>query len=426
MSDRRIAWISTRNPAGPSVGFTEAMLRGLAPDGGLYVPAAIPDIVHGRTTGFADHAVESVLPWVGDENLAEQAVRSALDFAVPIVEPRPGVFVVELFHGPTLSFKDFGARTMARLMERAMWESSDQRTVFVATSGDTGSAVADGFSGMTGVRVVLLYPEGQVSPVQERQLTAPRPGVLAIRVRGAFDDCQRMVKESFADSRFDRFGPTSANSINVGRLVPQTTYHAWAASVVPDAVLVVPSGNLGNLTAAVMARLAGAGVRNLVAAHNANRAFPDYLEGGPRPAVPSARTLSNAMDVGAPSNFERLEAMLGADTLRESVRGFSVSDDETIGSIRRTFEETGYVCDPHTAVGLEAVRRLESEHLAGPFVVMSTAHPAKFPETVERATGVRPLEPVSLAGLEVPPSTQTCDPTGDALFELLDQADLNV
>ena len=422
MKDARIGWVSTRSPSGRPVDFTEAMLRGLAPDGGLYVPTEIPTIVHGVISEFPDHAVESVLPWIDSDTDTADAVRSALTFPVPVVEPRPGVFVVELFHGPTLSFKDFGARTMARLMDRVLRDRTGRRTVFVATSGDTGSAVADGFAGMDGIRVVLLYPEGQVSPVQERQLAAPRRGVLAIRVRGSFDDCQRMVKAVFEDPRFDRLGPTSANSINVGRLVPQTTYHAWAAALVPNALVVVPSGNLGNLTAAVMARQAGAPVGGLVAAHNANRAFPDYLEGGAPPATESRRTLSNAMDVGAPSNFERLEALLGAEGLRGSVRGFTVSDGETIESIRRTFETSGYLCDPHTAVGMEAIRQIETEGHDGPFVLMSTAHPAKFPETVERAIGQRPREPEALAALPVQDRwVPSVDATREALFGILEE-----
>ncbi len=421
-----IGWVSSRSPLEPPIGFREAMLRGLAGDGGLYVPTGIPVIVHGDRSEFQDHAVESIVPWIGMDHDTEDAVRSALDFPVPIVEPRPGVFVLELFHGPTLSFKDFGARTMARLMVRAVEDAPAGRTVFVATSGDTGSAVADGFSGMPGVHVVLLYPQGQVSPVQERQLAARRPGTLSIRVRGSFDDCQRMVKAAFADGRFERFGPTSANSINVGRLVPQTSYHAWAAHVVPEAVFVVPSGNLGNLTAACMARASGARMRGLVAAHNANRGFPDFLAGGPRPEMESLRTLSNAMDVGVPSNFERLEALLGTETLRSSIRGFSVSDAATIESIRRTYEETGYVCDPHTAVGLEAVRRLETEGTAGPFLVVSTAHPAKFPDTVEQATGLRPVEPAPLATLPEPDADlPSCRATTDALFEVLEERRLS-
>jgi threonine synthase len=399
------------------------MLRGLAPDGGLYVPTRIPAGDDPAGPDFADHAAALLLPWLRaefGEGEAEATVRSALDFPVRIVEPSGGTFVVELFHGPTLSFKDFGARTMARLVQASFRSAPSERTIFVATSGDTGSAVADGFSGMSGVRVVLLYPAGQVSLVQERQIAATRPGVLAVRVHGSFDDCQRMVKAVFADPRFDRFAPTSANSINVGRLLPQATYHAWAASRVPDAVLVVPSGNLGNLTAAVLARLSGAPVRALVAAHNANRAFPRYLEGGPRPAAPSVRTLSNAMDVGAPSNFERLEALLGAGGMRREIRGLSISDDDTIGAMRRTFEETGYVSDPHTAVGLEAVRRLATEGLRGPFLVMATAHPAKFPETVERAVGRRVPEPASLAALGTPDvRAPRCEASVDDLLELL-------
>lgn len=408
-----VRFISTRSSGHRTVLFSEALRQGLAPDGGLYVPTLVPALPRGweSTGSFRELADRIVSQWLeGDlpREAVQAAVASALDFPlslVPLSGEWEGVHVLELFHGPTLSFKDFGARTMARLLavaRSAGAEAARQEllTVLVATSGDTGSAVADGFSGLPGFRVILLYPEGQVSPVQERQLVVRRPGVKALKVRGAFDDCQRMVKAAFADPELSAIPLSSANSINIGRLLPQMLYYAWAvAQVGGKPRICVPSGNLGNLTAAVLGRAAGVPAAGFLAAHNANRFFPDYLDGQETGFSPSVATLSNAMDVGAPSNFERLEWLLGKARLRELVEGEVVSDQETLASMRRVYLETGYVADPHTAVGLEGVRRRRSRWDGEPIVVASTAHPAKFPEAVEAALGFCPEEPDSLERL---------------------------
>jgi threonine synthase len=328
-------------------------------------------------------------------------VAEALSFPVPLVPLSDELYVLELFHGPTLSFKDFGARTMARFAREVLARRSEQLLVLVATSGDTGSAVADGFAGLEGVRVGLLYPYGQVSPVQERQLIVRRPGVEAFAVEGTFDDCQRLVKMAFADPDFRSLRLSSANSINVGRLLPQMLYYIWAVAAggFEDVVFCVPSGNLGNLTGGVLAALSGLPVRRFIAAHNANDFFPRFLAGEGPAFGPSRRTLSNAMDVGAPSNFERLEALLGAQ-LAQWIWGTSVSDTETLESIQRVYASTGYVADPHTAVGLEAARRYrETTGDRTPLVVLATAHPAKFPEIVRRALGFEPQMPERLARL---------------------------
>ena len=428
-----VSYQSTRGDSDTTVGFVEALRRGLAPDGGLYVPQEVPSLPKAwdKCDSFQDLAVRIIGEWLDgamEADVVETAVRDALNFAVPVVPLGgvwEGVHVLELFHGPTLSFKDFGARTMSRLMAASLPAGEDV-TVMVATSGDTGSAVADGFSGIPGVRVVLLYPNGQVSPTQERQLIVQREGVVALRVDGTFDDCQRMVKGAFADPGLKHVGLSSANSINIGRLLPQSLYYLWASRAVGSpARICVPSGNLGNLTAATLALLGGLQVAGFVAAHNANRFFPDYLAGQDTSFGPSVQTLSNAMDVGAPSNFERLEWLLGRDKLSTLIQGATVTDSETLESMKRVFDETGYVADPHTAVGLEAVRRLRPGWGRDtPVIVASTAHPAKFPESVEKAIG-RPAEvPARLAAFwERPVSVRSIAASGEALRSVILERD---
>ncbi len=410
MMERGLTYRSTRGGA-RGVSFREALLTGLAPDGGLFVPESVPAIppaIRREAPDFPALAEAVLTRWLASEippaRLAAIA-RDAFAFPVPLV-PLPGkawagVSVLELFHGPTLSFKDFGARTMARLMEHFIEGSEDRLTILVATSGDTGSAVADGFAGMDDVRVVLLYPKGQVSPTQERQLIVRRPGVRTFAVEGTFDDCQRMVKAAFVDPETAALGLSSANSINVGRLLPQMLYYFWAERQGgEDVVFSVPSGNLGNLTGGLLAALSGLPVRRFLAAHNANDFFPNVLAGRAETPKASRRTLSNAMDVGVPSNFERITALLGSGAMRSRIWGTSVIDRETVASMRRVYEETGYLADPHTAVGLEAVRRYRAETGDdAPAVVLATAHPAKFPETVERVLGFTPETPERLAAL---------------------------
>ena len=396
---------STRGMAGASFG--RALLQGLAPDKGLYLPSHVPPApatwrTHHRIADLGlDILAPYLAPSVPKETLAH-IMRSALNFPVPLVRLKgwEATYVLELFHGPTLSFKDFGARTMARLMGHLIHDAPV--TILVATSGDTGSAVADGFAGRTGLRVALLFPEGQVSPTQAQQLTLRRPGVRAFAVQGTFDDCQAMVKGALAAP--EGLALSAANSISIGRLLPQMLYYFWAVAQggFEEAIFSVPCGNLGNLTGGVLAALAGLPVRRFLAAHNANCAFPDYLESGAASFGPSVRTLSNAMDVGTPSNFERLQRLMPA--MRRRITGYSVADDQTLSSMRRVYDETGYVADPHTVVGLEAVRRHRRASQARiPYVVLATAHPAKFPETVHRALGHVPELPEALAGLSDEP-----------------------
>lgn len=413
------------------VRFEEALLRGLAPDGGLYVPDPIPRIDVERilpAPSFPALAFEVLRQWLGDEvdeGGHREIVEDALNFPVPIVpladDDWRNVYVLELFHGPTLSFKDVGARTMARWMRYFLQARDEQITILVATSGDTGSAVADGFAGQDHIEVILLYPKGQVSPVQERQLIVKRPGVRALAVAGNFDDCQRLVKEAFADDDLSALNLSSANSINVGRLLPQMLYYFWAVRELSSKQILfcVPSGNLGNLTAGVLAHLSGMPVSGFLAAHNQNDFFPRYLTGEDASFGATIPTRSNAMDVGAPSNFERLEGLLAPDRMRTLIQGASITDDETLAAIRRVYEDTGYLADPHTAVGLEAVRR-SSRPSDDPVVVLSTAHPAKFPETTDDALGIAPDAPPRLAELwDRDVAAEPLEPTLDAFRRAL-------
>lgn len=445
---------STRG-GGAAVPFEAALLRGPAEDGGLYVPVDLPALPAGwsEATSMAELAERVLPPFMGLDGA--RAVAGGLDFPVPLVRLGQD-FVLELFHGPTAAFKDVGARSLARLMQLALERSGGSATILVATSGDTGSAVADAFAGLGRIQVALLYPKGGVSRVQENQLITARPGLRSFAVRGTFDDCQRMVKEAFADPALAPLELTSANSINVGRLLPQMLYYLWGAKLARDTLgadaplsVVVPSGNLGNLTAGIMANRMGLTGLKFVAAHNRNDYFARYLAGRAEPYefAPSVTTLSNAMDVGAPSNFERLHALLG-DSLRDLVQGEAVDDAATLARMRRTHERFGYLACPHTAVGLEAWARLTGQEGgagsggaeaggtedggtatggAATGMILATAHPAKFPEAVMEATGVKPETPASLAAFEAAPKrVEEVDATlADLRTALLDRPDFS-
>ena len=402
-------FVSTRVPDGPRVSLRRAVLDGLAPDGGLYVPTAIPALDPDRVDGLADlsfHDLGVALArgYVSDE-LTEadlrRIVERALDFPIPLVWLDDQTAVLELFHGPTFAFKDVGAQFMAGLMGAFSQDEDEALVVLTATSGDTGGAVAAGFAGVDGVQVGLLYPEGRVSELQEKQIAGVGGNVHAARVAGSFDDCQALVKGAFADSVLRaRLRLTSANSINIARLLPQSFYYAEAVRQARLAgrgealTFVVPSGNFGNLTAGLLAKRAGVPMSGLLAATNENRTVPDYLAGGDYAPAASVHTLSSAMDVGAPSNFERLRHLFGdsRERMASEIGGAFVTDAETEAAIVDTFERFGYVADPHTAVGLHALAEARREGLGGPAVVFSTAHPVKFADTVERVLG-RPIEP---------------------------------
>ena len=396
----------------PEVTFCAAVMQGLAPDEGLYVPVEIPVLpphffTRMRSMTLADLGLEVMLPFVARE-IPEpkllQILREALTFPAPLVPLSPQLHILELFHGPTLAFKDFGARTMARLIGHFASELGGKFTVLVATSGDTGSAVAHGFLGVPGIRVVILYPAGRVSTAQEKQFTTLGQNISALEVAGAFDDCQRLVKQALSDPDLaELVRPTSANSINIARLLPQMFYYfAGVAQLrergTPVAVS-VPSGNFGNLTAGLMAKRTGLPVAQFIAATNKNDVVPEYLRSGSFRPRPSQPTLSSAMDVGNPSNFARLADLCENDlqAMRREIWACSATDEQTLHALKSVRERYGYLADPHTAVGifgLETFLKQRSAPCQG--IVLATAHPAKFPEVVARATGVTPELPERL------------------------------
>jgi len=399
------------------VSLRTAMLEGLAPDGGLYVPESIDvwkpgEVARLRNRTLTEIAYRVLRPYTRpelDATTFEAVVVAALNFPIPLVEVEPGIFSLELFHGPTLAFKDVGARTMARLM--ASLDSGDQPlTVLAATSGDTGSAVAHAFHAVPHTRVVVLYPEGRVSPTQEAQLTmfnSEDGNVRAYAVAGSFDDCHRLTKEAFADVDLrKRVRLTSANSVNMGRLLPQMVYyfHALAQaahkSAAQEIVVCTPSGNFGNLTAGLFGKRAGLPIARFVAATNANDVVPAYLDTGVFAPRASVQTIANAMDVGNPSNFERMQWLYGDDleAMRHDVVGSRHSDAEVRATIKRVYHERGYLMDPHSAIAyLGLTRYLGREGQGGQEgregqegrigVFLATAHPAKFSEIVEPILG---------------------------------------
>ncbi len=404
-------YYSSRDSDKKLVSFEDALLKGLAPDGGLYLPEFIPQLepkVWEDAGSIADIGLAVLYEWLKDEIAykdLEVIVRDALNFEVPLLSLRDDLSVLELFHGPTLSFKDFGARTMARLMQHFLAKRDEKRIILVATSGDTGSAVADGFAGMDNIEVVLLYPKGKVSEVQERQLIVKRKGVQALAVKGDFDDCQRMVKEAFVDKDLADLPLSSANSINIGRLLPQTLYYLWAASQAKSKPInfCVPSGNLGNLTSAIIASLMGLKVDKFIAAHNKNDFFPRFLadKADAFEFKATVATLSNAMDVGAPSNFERLFNLLEKDELSKMIWSTTVDDEDTIKRMKLAYDNYQYIACPHTAVGLEAIYRYRKEtNDESKFITVATAHPAKFPEAISQAVWLEPPTDESLEALK--------------------------
>lgn len=401
--------VDTRNP-GRTATFREAALQGIAPGGGLWMPDPVPvftdwpDLLEMDWTDRCILVIDRLLSGEIDRGALGQAVREALNFPVPLAEVRPGLYSLELFHGPTLAFKDFGARFFAAVLDLVR-EPGRPVTILTATSGDTGAAVAHAFWKRPGVRVVVLYPKGRVSALQERQLATLGENVTALTVAGSFDDCQSLVKAAFADGGLAaRHGLTSANSINIARLLPQTLYYAEAVAglrrlgVTEGIVVAVPSGNFGNLCAGLLARAMGLPVASFVVATNANTTVPDYLETGnyrPRPSVP---TLSNAMDVGAPNNWERIEHLHGGglEILRRILRWGSQSDAETRETVR-ALGSLGYLVDPHAAVACGVLTR--HLHPGETGVFLGTAHPAKFLPVYEEM-GIAVAVPPALAAVE--------------------------
>ncbi len=430
--------ISTRGGrAGAIWSFREALFRGQAPDGGLFVPASLPPLPEQDRAAlphltFPERAFIAARHLLGREiphAILRTATRDALDFPVPLREIEPGIHLVELFHGPTHAFKDVGARFMARMMAALRDPGDPPLTILAATSGDTGGAVAHAFHGLSGIRVVVLYPRGRVSPRQEAQFATLGGNVTAVAVRGTFDDCQRLVRQAFADPGLNaRVSLTSANSINVGRLLPQTFYylHAWTelAPMSPgsEPVFSVPSGNFGNLTAGLIARRAlGMSLARFVAATNENDVVPEYLAGRGFHPRPSVATISSAMDVGHPSNFRRIVHMFGeGGHLADVLTGSSWTDAETRECIRETWRRRRVAVDPHTAVGLLGLRAELRGRPGARGVVLATAHPAKFAETVEPLIGCAlPVPPGIARVMDRPGRSTGIGPELEELREVL-------
>lgn len=388
---------STNNPSA-RVSFKEAVFNSMPQDKGLYMPVNIPQL----GDKFINNLDEFTLPEIAfhvaknllgddipDEDL-KNIIDDAISFLAPIVKLEENVFVLELWHGPSLAFKDFGARFMSRVMAYFLEKGEKQLDVLVATSGDTGGAVALGFMGVPNTRVTILYPKGKVSEIQELQLTTNGQNIRAVEIDGTFDDCQALVKEAFTDKELnEKFRLTSANSINIARLIPQTFYYfsAYAQLLkqgIHKVVFSVPSGNFGNIGAGLLAWKMGLPVEKFIAATNVNDTVPEYLRSGIYQPKPSVATLSNAMDVGAPSNWARIADLFKDDTsaLKNLVTGYSYNDDETMAAIKFIFDNYNYVACPHTAIAWQALRDWQQDNIKPDMtgIFLSTAHPCKFPD----------------------------------------------
>jgi threonine synthase len=444
-------WISTRG-ASPAVSFIDALFAGTAPDGGLYMPERLEALPHDQFTAIRHAAIggagiAEIGAQVGAHLLRDEIgapelrtlVAAALDFPVPLVQVTERIAVLELFHGPTFAFKDIGARVQARLLHH--FTDGTPLTILVATSGDTGSAVAQAFHRVPDTCVVVLYPHGKVSDVQEAQMASLGDNITAVAVDGTFDDCQRLVKQAFADDALRaHVWLTPANSINLGRLLPQVFYYfllaglgppeagpydegdVGAAFRRPGPIVSVPSGNFGNLTAGLIAKRIGLPVARFVAATNVNDAVPEYLRSGRYEPRPSVRTVANAMDVGAPSNFERMQWMYDGDVdgLRRDVAGFAYTDARVIAEIRSVYARYGYILDPHSAIAWLALQDALADDAAATGVFLATAHPAKFREVVEPAIGAPvPLPPALADAVARPRHAVAMPATYDALAEFL-------
>ncbi|HEX5169326.1 MAG TPA: threonine synthase [Cyclobacteriaceae bacterium] len=380
------------------VSLYEAVTRGLAPDNGLYMPERMPTLPKEfiesiERKSFREIAFEVANRFIGDdipEDELEQIINHTIQFDAPVVRIEESVYVLELFHGPTLAFKDFGARFMSQLLGYFSKQQEKEIIILVATSGDTGSAVANGFLGVEGTRVLVLYPSGKVSEIQEKQFTTLGKNITAIEVHGTFDDCQRLVKQAFLDKDLkDQFFLTSANSINIARLIPQSFYFFYAFAQVKHlgnpVVFSVPSGNFGNITGGLMAKKMGLPIEHFIAATNTNDVVPQYLATKIFSPRPSMETISNAMDVGNPSNFVRMLDLYENDfeKISDDITGYAFTDEETQEAMRSVFLNNKYVLDPHGAIGYLGLKRYLKDHHATTGIFLETAHAGKFVETVQ-------------------------------------------
>lgn len=395
------------NHQSPKVSFAEAALRGQAPDKGLYFPESIPTLPADFIKNIKQYSKEEIgftvmKPYVGHsipDDVLQEIVNQTINFDFPLVQVNENIASLELFHGPTLAFKDVGARFMSRCLGYFNRNAYHHTTVLVATSGDTGGAVANGFLGVDGIDVVILYPSGKVSKIQELQLTTLGKNIKAIEVNGTFDDCQAMVKQVFADEQLNnKLSLTSANSINVARWLPQQLYYffayqQWQQTQAP--VICVPSGNFGNICAGVLAHISGLPVQHFIAACNANDVVPNYMNTQVYEPKPAVATISNAMDVGNPSNFIRILELFHQQfsELKTAFSSVSISDAITAQTIKDVYQQFNYTLDPHGAVAYYALDQYLQANPSQKGMILETAHPIKFPDTVEQATGIAPEYP---------------------------------
>jgi len=404
-------FVSTRS-SGKPVSFTEAIFTGLAPDGGLYHPEAMPDLNDYfwnlpdeiSFNELASNFTSALLSPEIDLTIARRIVQDAFTFSPILKEVSDDFSILELFHGPSLAFKDFGASFLASAMSHLLGKRGERAIILTATSGDTGGAVAQAFHRKANIDVVILYPSGRVSSFQEKQLTTIGGNVSALKVHGGFDDCQKMVKASFSDPRLKKLPLTSANSINIGRLIPQAFYYIWAWTQMRSKgafTFVVPSGNFGNLTAGLYAAAWGLPAGLFVAATNVNDVVPKFLLSGKYRPKSSVATYSNAMDVGSPSNYERLEKLFSSNivSFRQHIKAWSINDEITLETMSRVYKHYGYLCCPHTAVGWKAAELFKEQYPNSRVLVLSTAHPGKFLDVVKKATGVVPNLPKTSANI---------------------------
>lgn len=430
MSSEGIRYYSTNLKSG-TVGFSEALLKGLAPDGGLYMPSYIPVLDNGELVKLSDQSYPEIAYTVlskiiGNEIENEELLsicRDAYNFEVPLEHVTERKYILRLDQGPTASFKDFAARMMSRLMQYFISKNNRNLTILTATSGDTGSAVASAFYGLENIKVVILFPPGEVSAMQRKQMTTLGKNIRVIGIDGKFDDCQRLVKKAFTDNSLNHLPLSSANSINTGRLLPQAVYYFYAWSRLRKShdekiIFSVPSGNFGNLMGGLIAGRMGLPVKRFVVATNSNGEVPEFLgTGNYRPIEPSINCISSAMNVGHPSNLARIVALYGGvmdqdgkilnspdmTLLREHLAGISISDNDTVKTIKECFSRFGILLEPHGAVawkGLAEYLKDFGEHGDPLSVSLETAHPAKFPEEIMKITGKNPVLPASLSGLE--------------------------
>jgi threonine synthase len=390
------------NHQSPITDFKEATIRGQAPDRGLYFPEFIPQVDKELIENIEQYSNEEIAfrvirPYVGDvipDDELRRIVNETINFSIPLVKVTDDIYSLELFHGPTLAFKDVGARFMSRCLGYFVKGQQKKVIVLVATSGDTGGAVANGFYNVEGVEVIILYPSGKVSSVQEKQLTTLGNNIHALEVKGNFDDCQQMVKRAFADEALtSQLFLTSANSINVARWLPQQFYYFLAWKQWPfknePPVICVPSGNFGNICAGMLANQSGLPVKKFIAACNANDIIPNYLNSGELNLKPAVATISNAMDVANPSNFIRIMVLFHQhlDETKAMLESCSIDDATTRKTIKTVYDKYHYLLDPHSAVAFKAMEDYQQQHPSQKGIIVSTAHPVKFPEVVEEEIG---------------------------------------